>query len=435
MAGVRQHYALTFAAFAVLAGTVFAQPSERPVRSTSSSGQFVVYSTDATWRTDVSRRAEDAKRAWIRWLGSDGNWSHPIIIQDLRRSARPAGNPRAVTAIFEGDGRTLKIQTDIYDSSFLAGESFEREVFRALGLEQIYRKEPMRAGKAFRQIPTWISEGLAEEIRVERNGAPDGVYAALLRSERPPKIEEFLKAKPELMEATTLALYRTQALALLKALYQLPEGPAGLAALIDSLGDGDGGLKSILAGYPSLSNDSSQLAKVWTLAIARGSASRRLETLSIPETARSLGTIFDISALIDPKKPEAGMVGGAAALPAIARGVGGPFLMRQKAAELLNLEYRAHPVMRPVIAEYREIASSLAAKPKRNMEKRIEENDKIRELLQQRTGSVADYLNWFEATQLDSLSEGFLNVSEPPTAAPRTDPLTLHLDSIERRGW
>jgi len=435
MAGFLQHTSL-IAVLAMLGfGTALAQKGERPVRSTSSSGQFVVYSSDPEWRTAVSRRAEEAKDAWIKWLGSDGNWSHPIIIQDLRKSVRPAGNPRAVTAIFEGDGRTLKIQTDIYDSSFLAGEGFEIEVFRALGLEQIYRKQPMRAGKAFRQIPAWISEGMAEEIRVSRNGPPDGVYAALLRSERPPKIEEFLKAKPELMEATTMALYRTQALALLKALNQLPEGPQGLTSLIDTLDDGEGGLKAILAGYPSLGDDPAQLSKVWTLAIARGSASRRIDTLSIPETARALATIFDISALIDPKKPETGMVGGASALPAIAKGAGGAFLMRQKAAELLNLEFRAHPVMRPVIAEYREIASTLATKPKRNMEKRIEENDKIRELLQQRTGNVADYLNWFEATQIDTLSDGFLNISEPPSAPRRTDPLTLHMDSVERRGW
>lgn len=435
MARSSQAGILTFVLAAGLAVQCPGQQGERPVRSTSSSGQFVVYSIDPEWRTAASRRADEARREWIKWMGDSGDWTHPIIVQDLRRSARPAGNPRAVTAIFEADGGALKVQTDIYDASVLAGEAYETEIFRALGLEQIYRKKPLKAGKPFRQIPSWMSEGMGEDLRVERNGTPDGVYAALLRSDRPPRLDEFLKAKPELMEATSLALYRTQALALLKALRQQPEGGAGLAAYVESLDDGDGGIKAILAGFPSLKGDPAQLAKIWTLAIARGSTPHRLDPLSIPETSRALDAILDIAGPVDPKNPEAGMVRGPAALPAIARGNGGAFLMRQKAAEFLSLEYRAHPVMRPVITEYRMIASVLADKPKKNVANRIEENQKITLLLQKKTDNVADYLNWFEATQIDTLSDGVLNISEPPSVPRRTDPLTQHLDAIEQRGW
>jgi len=404
-------------------------------RTTSSSGQFVIYSKDPEWRTAASRRADDARLAWQKWLGSNSDWAHPIIIQDLRRSPRPSGNLRASTAIFESDGGALKVQTDIYDSSVMGSETFEMEIFRAMGLERIYRKNPVRAGKPFHQLPAWIAEGMTQALRVEKNGIPDGVYAALLSSERPPKIEDFLKSKPELMEATSMTLYRTQALALLRALRQLPEGAKGLDSLVESLHEEDGGLKTIFAAYPSLSSDSAQLGKIWTLAIARGSSNRKLEMLSIGETNRALATIFEISGPADPKKPDEGMLSGAAAMPAIARGAGGPFFMRQKAGELLNLEFRAHPVMKPVVAEYRAIASELAAKPRKNVTKRIEETDQIRSLLQQRSGNVADYLNWFEATQLDMLSEGTLEVSDPPTAQPRGDALTRQIDALERRGW
>lgn len=409
--------------------------SQQAVRTTSSSGQFVIYSKDPEWRTAASRRADDAKLAWQKWLGSDGNWTHPIIIQDLRRSPRPPGNLRASTAIFESDGGALKVQTDVYDASVMGSEAFEMEIFRALGLERIYRNHPVRAGKPFHQLPAWITEGMTQAIRVEKNGTPDGVYAALLSSERPPKIEDFLKSKPELMEATSMTLYRTQALALLRALRQLPEGAKGLDTLIDSLHEEDAGLKTIFAAYPSLSGDAAQLGKIWTLSIARGSSSRKLEMLSIGETNRALATIFEISGPADPKKPDEGMLSGASAMPSIARGAGGPFFMRQKAGELLNLEFRAHPVMKPVIAEYRNIASELADKPRKNVAKRIEETDKIRSLLQQRSGNVSDYLNWFEATQLDMLSEGTLEVSDPPTAPARTDAITQQIDALERRGW
>jgi hypothetical protein len=138
---------------------------------------------------------------------------------------------------------------------------------------------------------------------------------------------------------------------------------------------------------------------------------------------------------IDPKKPGLGNATGAAALPAMAKSEGGAYLMRQKAAELLALEFRAHPLFKPVIAEYRNIASSLAQKPKKNLEKAIEENGKIHDLLLQRTGKVDDYMNWFEATQLDTLSEEFLEVTNPPTSERRSDPISRHLDAIEVRGW
>ena len=150
---------------------------------------------------------------------------------------------------------------------------------------------------------------------------------------------------------------------------------------------------------------------------------------------RALKELLDVSAPLDPKKPELGKATGAAAFPAIARSEGGPYLMRQKSAEFMTLEFRAHPLLRPVIEEYRNITTQLASKPKKNLGKQIEENDKILDLLLQRSSQVDDYLNWFEATQLDTLSENFLEVTSPPTAPKRTDPVSLHLDAIENRGW
>jgi hypothetical protein len=67
--------------------------------------------------------------------------------------------------------------------------------------------------------------------------------------------------------------------------------------------------------------------------------------------------------------------------------------------------------------------------------KQVEEAGKILDLLLQRTGKVDDYLNWFEATQLDTLSENFLEVTSPPEAPKRTDPISARLDAIETRGW
>ncbi len=432
----RSRFAVALIGLAIGLGPLAAQVADkRTSRTVSTSGQFIIYSQDATWRSAVSRRADDARTAWFRWLGTNGDWELPIIIRDGRTGPRPAGNPRAITALYESDGGEMKVQTDIYDATVLVTEAFETEIFKALGLEATYGKTGLKAGRQFHLIPPWMVEGMAEEFRLARTGAPDGVYAALLRSDRPPRLEEFLKAKPELMDATSLTLYRTQALALLNALMQLPEKGAGLRAFMEALQSEDASLKLLLASYPSLGGDAGKLAKLWTLSIARGSASKKLEPLSVTETERRLGEILNLSAPPDPKKPEVALPTGAGALPAIARGPGGPFILRQKAAELFTLEFRAHPIMRPVVAEYRAIAGELAEKPKRNLDKRIEENGKIRELLKQRTGGVGDYLNWFEATQVDTPSGDFISITEAQETPARNDPITQHLDAIERRGW
>lgn len=436
MGRLQRSVALAGAGLWLVGGAVDAAPvSVLSGKTTSTSGQFVIYSKDAARRSLLAQRAEASRAIWNEKLGSDGNWSHPIIIQDLIGSARPRGNPNAVTRIYEGDGGALKVQTSIYDASVPGGEALDREIFRALGLEAIYRTAPLKAGKSFRSPPDWMVEGLAEEGRIRSSGTPPGVFAALLRSEQPPKIEDFLRAKPELMEATSLALYRTQAVALIRALRGLPEGGRGMAAFVASLAEEDSDLKALLAAFPSLQGDASRLGKVWTLAIARDSAASGGQPMGIAETGRALKGLLDFSAPADPKKPELGLVTGAEALPLVARGEGGAYLMRQKSAELFALEFRAHPLLRPVIAEYRQLTTDLAQKPRRNVEKRLTENGKIYELLMQRSGQVDDYMNWFEATQLDTLSGEFFSITNPPQAERRTDPVTQYVDAVEGRGW
>lgn len=404
-------------------------------KTTSVSGQFVIYSKDSSRRTNLAQRADEARAQWQQKIGADGTQGHPIIIQDLIGTPKPRNNANILTGIFEGDGGTMKVQTDIYDASALRGQALEMEVYRALGLDLIYRNHPLKSGKPFRSPPAWLLEALAEEERIQETGAPEGVSSTLLKSDHPPRIEDFLKAKPERMEATSLTLYRMQAVALLKALQQLPEGQKGFADFLGSLAENEADLKSLLAAFPSLENSSSRLGKIWTLSIARNAGSKGLAPYSIGETMRALHELLDVSAPVDPKQPALGKVTGPAAFSPLAKSEGGPYLMRQKSAEFLTLEFRAHPLLKPVVAEYRKITTTLSLKPKKNVTQQIEETGKILNLLLQRTGKVSDYLNWFEATQLDSLSENFLQVTTPPEVPKRTDPISAHLDAIEDRGW
>ena len=109
---------------ALAAGASEARENTLAGKTTSASGQFVVYSKDATRRTSLVQRADEARSQWLQKTGGDGSSNHPIIIQDLIGGAKPRGNPSALTGIFEGDEGEMKVQTDFYDVS----------VFRSLAL-------------------------------------------------------------------------------------------------------------------------------------------------------------------------------------------------------------------------------------------------------------------------------------------------------------
>ncbi|MET0253889.1 MAG: hypothetical protein ABW214_07640, partial [Terrimicrobiaceae bacterium] len=146
----------------------------------------------------------------------------------------------------------------------------------------------------------------------------------------------------------------------------------------------------------------------------------------------------EITAPMDPRKPRTGVVTGPEGLQAVARANIGRYVLRQKAEDLLRLEVRAHPLVRPIVEEYRTIASQLAAKPGKNLETRIRKNMQLQQAVVKRAGEMEDYLNWFEATRLDTPSREFDSHSDPWTSFlsfRRNDAVSRYLDDVEARGW
>src|SRR4029450_3255453 len=101
--------------------------------------------------------------------------------------------------------------------------------YRALFLEYAYRNLPSKAGKSFHQPPAWLIEGLYEDAMARDEGLATGLYERLLKEESPPKLEAFLKERPELRDATSRAIYRARALGLFRALLHTPDGEKHLA--------------------------------------------------------------------------------------------------------------------------------------------------------------------------------------------------------------
>jgi hypothetical protein len=321
----------------------------------------------------------------------------------------------------------------------LKGSDFDLEVYRALFLEFGYRNVPAKAGKALHQPPAWLVEGLFEDVIAREEGIAVSVYERLINAKDSPNLTAFLKERPEMLDATSHAIYRAKALGLLRALLSSPDGAkhlvdycSGLSALDPSEG------AELLEKFPTLAANPVMLSKLWTLSLADASATNRVTALSVKETQRRLILILEITAPINPTKPTVGTLQGPEALPALAKTKTGRYVVRQKAEELLRLEVRAHPLIRPIVQEYRMIASELAAKPKKKVEVRIRKNLQLQQAIVKRADEMEDYLNWFEAAQLSTPSKEFDSAVDWQSNAltfHRNDPVSRYLDDIEVRGW
>ena len=97
---------------------------------------------------------------------------------------------------------------------------------------------------------------------------------------------------------------------------------------------------------------------------------------------------------------------------------------------------QTNPVLRPVGREYQEIAALLSRGKRRGISKRLSHLEFTRQQLAARMSDIDDYLNWFEATQMNSGSGNFtgylkaVDQSQVP-AARRHDPLSVYVDALE----
>ena len=402
-------------------------------REVSQSRSFVVYSPDRATRNRLARTADEALAIWNKSIKSEIPSAAPIIIQDLTKKSLPRSMPPVTNFLFETDGGGMKIQVDIASPSALENGDFEISLFRALALHAIHKNHPPRAGNKTTEPPEWLVFGMAEHFQREKGNPPAGVYSALITSKRPPNFDEFLHEKPSRLDKVSLLLYRAKALAMVKMLGKLPNSRNQLTAYLESLPNSDTTVPSLIAFFPALQKDPTEMGKRWTLEIAQNSLPQQFLSLSVSETDKELSNILaQATPNRSPSQPSPPL---ADALMESARGRGGAFLMQQAAAQFLNLDFRVHPLLRPIVKEYYGITSILARKPKTKLADKITDTEKLRAQLLVKMDKITDYLNWYEATQMEATGTPLVDSLSTPDIPKRTDPITLHLDSIEARGW
>jgi len=412
-----------------------AQEAERtpPERTLSRSQQFIIYGGTAQARMNVARRGEQLAERWTKATGIKERWRWPIIINLIPASRARWSKPE--TKLFIGDGDTVKVQIEAPDS-LPRSSDLDLYFIQAMTLEAMYRRAELKAGRTYKHPPSWLVDGIWQET-AGGNKLPPTLYEKLIEGGPPPSVKSFLKLRPEKMDPTSRSIYRAQAQALLTALVSTPEGYNGLHEYITRLPKArPNDPRPLLESFPTIESDRSQLAKLWTLSLARPSKARETGNLSARDTREQLEQILEEIKPLDPNTQTE--LKGSALLPELARDRRGRFRLARISESLERLETRAHPLYRPLIQEYRTVTSELSRKYRRDAARRLAATEELRQAIDVQTESVADHLNWFEAAKLSTPSEPLPDEYALPTMEERVIPhrrdrISSYIDQVEQR--
>jgi hypothetical protein len=400
----------------------------QPEQSTSPSRQFVIYGADAKVRGAVSGLAEQTKANLLGLLRQRDGWKTPVVVNLQPQQANVPEIPPADLR-FSQTGFGIKLQLDLTISKNIDVSLVERELLRAILLEMIYRDQPhISSGAVLVEPPAWLIDG-ALALAPGRDRGP--LIEAIGNTEKPLALEKFLRQRPGLLDTTGRTLYHAYAFALVQMLLEGKSGGAQLAKYIDHLSDSSNNpIADLKAQFPLLEDNAE---KTWQLALNRLKSLQTFRLLTFAESERRLNELLRVK-ISEPKKPEK-----VVRLDELAQhklSASEKMALDQLKRDLLFFVPQTNPVLRPIGREYQEIVALLARGKRRGLSKRLSRLDVTQQQLAARMTEIDDYLNWFEATQMNSGSGNFTGyikaVDQSQVEGPRRhDPLSVYVDALE----
>ena len=400
----------------------------QPEHSTSPSRQFVIYGADAKVRGAISGLAEQTKTNLLALLRQRDDWKTPVVINLQPQQANVPDIPSADLR-FSQTGFGIKLQLDLTISKNVDVSVVERELLRAILLEMIYRKQQhITAGAVLVEPPDWLIDG-ALALAPGRDRGP--LIEAVANTAKLLTLDKFLRQRPALLDSTGRTLYRAYAFALVQMLVDEKNGGAQLAKYVDHLSDSSNdSLVDLKAQFPLVADNAET---TWQLALNRLKSLQTFRLLTFAESERRLDELLRVK-ISEPKKPAK-----VVRLDELAQNklsASQKTALDQLKRDLMFLVPQTNPVLRPIGREYQEIVALLARGKRRVVLKRLSRLELIRQQLAERMTEIDDYMNWFEATQMNSGSGNFTGylkaVDQSQVPAPRRhDPLSVYVDALE----
>lgn len=421
--------------FVLLASLAPASAIDLRQRSESSSKQFVVFSDDVRLRQRVAGFVEEVKSDVLRLLGEGDRWKAPIVITLERASTLQPGQPPVVLRLIETQpGFKVEIDVKVGDDPTVV--NLQKHIIRAVLLEYAYRHTGVVGGTSFVESPWWIVEGLTEMARRRDSGVDTDLFRRLVETNRLPPIESFLGEKPDELGPTALAIDRALAMCLLQLLVEQPGGRESLARLVREKPKSDGDPLALLAKeYPIFGRGKQTLQKWWTINLARFAEVDRYQGLTTEETEKALASLLRLEVAIN--KAGDKRTFGVAEFAEYLKVPASRAALTSRHNEIIALSLRADALYRPVLADYEQIFSLLARGKSRGMRDRLAQVEQYRSFVLRRSSEIADYLNWFEATQMGSRSNMFDNYLKTANEISEQDrkqknPIGRYLDEFEQ---
>lgn len=409
-------------------------------RSISRSHQFVVYSDDVNARAAIAMAAEDAKDKFLHLLESTDNWKRPIVIELTTADAADPGEPPSDVRIIDTEDG-FKVNLNIVLGSDPAAAHFPQQLIRALLLEFAYRDQPalVQTGAQYAEPPPWLIEGFAA-LATDPDPADDsGLFQSLIASGKTPSLADFLTENPSVLDTPSRRLYSACAMSLVRLLLDLPDGRSRMRDFIRHWpGPNADPEAELLKGFPALNTGGQSLEKWWTVGLASQSAADRYQGLSLTETCDQLDAILKFDVVMD--KSGKTKTFTLDQYPEFRKAPGATAALNNVAIRLIGLEAQAHPLMREVVTAYEDLTVRLARHRPHHLESELAGLAEYRRQLTSRMDQIADYLNWYEATQQTQMSGSFdeymrtadqmdKDTGPDPT---RSDPITKYMDSVEQ---
>ncbi len=423
---------------AALAATVRADaaPPSPATRSVTGGGQFIIYCPDAALRRQIVSLAEEVEVDVLELLGDPrDSWKAPIVIS-LRTPVGSGYRPPVVLQMIATPEGT-KIDIDVEIRGDLAVINLRKQIVRAMLLEFSYRnRPPIRGGEAYREAPWWLVDGAIEIFRRQDVGVDSELFRRLVENNKMPTIEQFLELRADGLGATAEAIDAACAMGLVQSLLEQPNGRANLARLVRRWPETGGEpMAALKKDFPALGEGGASLQKWWTLNLARLAAADRFHGFSLEETDKKLAALLEIELITDTAGTKEKFQ--IAEYPRFIKLPGARAALTARRAEIFTLGAQANALLRPVVVEYEEIVALLARGKVPKLAARIEDLEFYRKTVLHRMDKIADYLNWYEATQFGTRTNAFDSYLKAAKEVLREEnhrfePITRYLDLIEK---
>jgi hypothetical protein len=413
-------------------------------RSVSRSRQFVIYAKESALRGAVGTVGEETKSGLLSALGLKDEWRIPIVI-DLRypEPGLPGARPSRQLMLAQ-TGVGLKIELHLMLGEAGHGNRIRDEIVRTVLLELAYRDyQSLPAGQDFNLPPAWLVEGFSAYLENQENGMSARLFAALLPTSQTMSLQEFLGKNPATMDSTSRSVYRAYAFTLVRLLLQeLADGKAGLAAYIRDIPgagmDSDKSAGALRSHFAELAASPDSLDKWWSLSLARLAASDEYQPYSVEESEKHLAAAL---AVVGSSNTELGQAPRVYALSDYKEFL--PLknvkqLLEPARRSLLELSARVNPLYQPIVYGYQEVIAILIKGKPNGIPEKLSLLETMREEARARKTAIDDYMNWYEATQMKTISgafEEYLRAAKQLEASQqgrqRPDAISVYLDGLE----